>query len=276
MKCLPSKISGYGEFLLFVLITTLFLSGCGYKEIGLVPDETETIRLQQQFSSYINDLGLCSNGFDGTFVLEYRSPLSNKTSISGYFRTLLPSSLLISILTPLNQPIFALSANGTSFQSLDVSKRLYRAGSISSFTLKHDLPRSLLDRELGSWIAGRPSSGLSEVKAINWDTQDRGAWFTMVEGSKSDLPGERLLLDIDQQRIIKRQVLAEDGKQLAVLSYDKWQETGRCSQPLAITISEFSLNAEAALVLSDLKENMLQKEDFRLSVPSGYRRQFMP
>ena len=252
------------------------LWGCGQKQRGLAVSAKENLRLEQRIGVFRDRSTSCLDGFDGEVNLQWRTTLS-KTTFSGYFRTLLPSSLQLSALSPLNQPLFLVSTDGTQFQSLDVSRRLYRSGGIDSLALKHELPLSLLQGEWGLWLAGRLSENKnSAVKEIRWDKKNRGAWFSFMAGNSSTGATELILLDIEKLRMLERNIIDKHGNTAAVISYGGWEQLDECVQPTQITISNFSFGSELLLILSELEQADLHPEDFRLRVPNGYTRQLLP
>ena len=276
MKCSLTDNRSWIFFILVVLLLFPLLWGCGQKQRGVAVSEEEQLRLEQRIHLFRDRSSSCRDGFDGEVSLQWRTTLSN-TSFSGYFRTLLPSSLQLSALSPLNQPLFLISTDGTQFQSLDVSRRLYRSGGIDSLALKHDLPLSLLQGEWGLWLAGRLSDNQSaSFTEIRWDKKNRGVWFSFQSGNSSTGSTELILLDIEELKMLERNIIDSHGTTVAVISYGDWQQLDKCAQPTTITISNLSFGSELLLILSDLVQADLHPEDFRLRVPNGYTRQLLP
>ena len=179
-------------------------------------------------------------------------------------------------LSPLNQPLFALSSNGSWFQSLDVSKKTFRKGSLRAFAIRHEIPHTFVSGEWGAWLTGRPLSTAPFVIGIADDTENRGIWFSVAGNSEAIYPIEHTLVDLEEQNIVERAVVDDQGKIAAAISYGNWHALDHCAQPMRIRISGLSFGAEAELRFSDVQESVLSDDTFNLPIPAGYMRQFLP
>ena len=176
----------------------------------------------------------------------------------------------------MNQPLYALSSNGKWFQSVDVTKRIFKKGSLRSFAIRHEIPITLLAGEWGAWLAGRPLSTAPYVITIHADSDKRGIWFAVADGPDKTIPKEFTLVNFDDQRIIERAISDSRGKTEAVIRYEEWQPLGECLQPMKILLSGLSFGAEATMNFSDIQQVNLRETDFNLPIPPGYKRQFLP
>lgn len=251
------------------------LSGCAHKPIGPSFEGDEYSRLEERYISHQNSYDSCPKSFDGEVIVHWNHSLK-RTSFAGYFKTLLPNFLQFTALTPMNQPLLALSSDGKWFQSVDVTKRLFRKGSLQSFAIRHEMPITIVAGEWGAWLAGRPLSTAPHVLTIHSDRDNRGIWFSVAANPDTVIPQENTLVNFDNQRITERSILNEKGKIEAVISYEDWQAVGQCSQPMRISISGLSFGAEATLIFSDMRQADLSNDDFNLPIPAGYTRQFLP
>ena len=258
---------------LFIVLSSL--SGCAHKQFGPAVTGDELIQLGQMYTAYRNSFSSCSSGLDGDVVVHWR-PAVNKTSFNGYVKILLPTYLHVSALTPLNQPLFALSSDGKWFQTIDVAKKTFRKGSLRSFSARHDLPKTLLTGEWGSWLTGRPLDSAPFVTGITEDLENRGVWVSISDRLDKESPIEHTLVNFSSQRLAERVVVDARGDTNAVISYGNWQSVGRCQQPMKIYISDLPMGAEAVLELSDIQPANFKKDGFNLYIPPGYRRQFLP
>lgn len=260
---------------LLLLLAVVALSACARRPFGLAFEGDEYFRLEQRFTSYQSSFSPCPASFDGEVIVEWSHSL-NRTSFSGYFKTLLPNSLQFTALSPLNQPLYALSSNGNWFQSVDVTKRIFRKGSLRSFAIRHEIPITLLAGEWGAWLAGRPLSTAPYVINIHADSDNRGIWFAVADGPDKTIPKEFTLVNLDDQRIIERAIADSQGKTEAVIRYEEWQTIGACLQPMKLSLSGLSFGAEATMKFGDIQQANLREADFNLPIPPGYKRQFLP
>ena len=262
-------------WLLLLFLSVVSLSGCARKPFGIALEGDEYTRLEQRYIFHQNSFGPCATSLDGKVIVDWSHSL-NRTSFSGYFKILLPNSLQFTAVSPLNQPLYALTSNGDWFQSVDISKKIFKKGSLRSFAIRHEIPIALLAGEWGSWLAGRPLSTAPYVISIHADSDNRGFWFSVADDPDTTYPKEFTLINFDQQRIIERAIPDKQGKTEALIRYEEWQTVGECLQPTKISVSGLSFGGEATIKFRDIQPANLGNSDFNLPIPPGYKRQFLP
>ncbi len=250
-------------------------AGCAQKTFGPPIEGDDYSRLKQRYRSYQKSFESCGRGFDGEVSVSWSHAL-DKIAFSGYFKTLLPVSVQFTALGPLNQPIFALSSNGSWFQSLDISKRIFRRGSLRALAIRHEIPETFVSGEWGTWLTGRPLSTAPVVIGIAADMDKRGIWFSVAAKPEARYPQEHALVDLEQRKVIERAIVDDQGKIAAAISYEDWYPENTCPQPMSIRISGLSFGAEAEMRFSDVQESVLGDDTFDLPIPAGYLRQFLP
>lgn len=258
-----------------LIISVVSLSACARKPFGTPIEGEDYSKLEERFIAHQKRSVSCVKSFDGQAIVQWEHSL-DRASLSGYLKVLLPSSLQFSALTPLNQPFFALSSNGSWFQTIDTTKKIFKKGSLRSFAIKHDLPLSLIEGEWGTWLAGSLLPAAPHVTNIWGDSDNRGFWFSVADNPENSYPQEYTLINFDQQKILERAVLNEQGNIEAVIKYQEWQPVEQCLQPMKIAVSGLSFGAEATVTLKDVKQANLSNTDFNLPIPPGYLRQFLP
>ena len=264
-----------GRWSWLLLFCFILPAGCAQKTFGPPIEGDDYTRLKQRYRSYLKSYEACGKGFDGE-VSVFWSHALDKISFSGYFKTLLPVSVQFTALSPLDQPIFALSSNGSWFQSLDISKKIFRKGSLRALAIRHEIPETFVTGEWGTWLTGRPLSTAPVVIGIADDNDNRGIWFTVAENPEATNPQEHTLVDLGQRKVIERAIVDDQGKIAAAISYADWGTEKSCPQPMSIRISGLSFGAEAELRFSDVQESDLGDHMFDLPIPAGYLRQFLP
>lgn len=253
----------------------IFPSGCAQKPFGPPIEGVDYSQLNEQYQNYRESFESCGTGYDGEVIVSWSYTLDG-FSFSGYFKTLLPVSLQFTALTPLKQPLFSLSSDGSWFQTLDISKRIFRKGSLRSFAVRHEIPENFVSGEWGTWLTGRPLSAAPFVISIAKDNANRGIWFSVADNRDATQPQEHVLVELGEQKILERAIIDKQGKISATIHYADWQRIQDCLQPMTILISGLTFGAEATLHFSDVQEAVLNGDSFNLPIPPGYSRQFLP
>ncbi len=255
------------------LLTILFFPGCTHKPFGdPIPADTRKIR-EAAYHGYIDRIASCNKAFDGEIRIEWAHPGSSFKA-AGFFRTMIPSSVFVSILNPLDQPLLVATVTDGQYQAVNTGKRTYFAGSLKTYGLLNDIPVAFLSGKWGCWLAGRPSAE-AEVEQIYQDPAERGTWFALTDPATGDIT-EYLLVDLTTDTMRERIIVNDDGNIEATITYTAWQERDRCRQPEEIEITGLDFGASALIRLSDIHGATLTRKDFTIPVPPHYLRQYTP
>lgn len=260
-------LSGY---LLFLLI---FLSGCATKPWKDPLSEER----QDSAAELLDNLAIrdqqCKETLEADLALFYRSPIEKK-AIEGYFKFSLPNSYKFVITNPLGQMVWAVAGNNKSYQILNPLHHQYTAGNLDSFGIKNKIPSFFMDGPWSDWITARNRFRSEQVEMIREDKKGRGIWFSMP---KTPLTGntEHLLLDPQQSLIVMRLVTNSNGSILARMSYSDFILIDQCYQPAQVEISGLDYGTEIKLNFSRIALEE-ERQTFKLPVPPGYFRQFLP
>ncbi len=261
---------------LLPLLLLLLAAGC-----ARVPwTEPVTDERHQQLLAHLDQqrrqAARCGTAYDGDLNLSWRTSVDT-VALAGYFQIQRPSSLRFNVTNPLGQPLVAVAVTTGDFQVLHVPRQTFYAGSLRSYALRHDIPPAVLSGPLFDWLTGRPIGGGVRVADIRDDKNARGIWYAIVwDGKKKTVPIEHLLLDPTSGLVVERVVVDEHDERHARISYGDWQQVGDCRLPLVVTVTGISFWAEAELRFSEVQPAGLSPSDFRLPMPPGYLRQFMP
>lgn len=217
----------------------------------------------------------CGKTLEGDLGLVYASALEKK-ALNGFFEFSQPSAYKFVVTNPFGQPLFAAAGNHLSFQAINVPERLYMAGSMRSFALRHKLPAEILSGSWGEWIMGRNTHASSDITAIYEDREARGLWITYRHGADEPAGQSHLLVDPAEVKILARILEDKDGDTVAEITYGDWQEQGgACRQPQEVNITGLKYGAEIRLKLAKVRITE-ENKNYQLPVPRGYTRQLMP
>lgn len=262
--------------LLLPLLLLVLAGGCARSPWTEPVDDERHRQLLAAYDDHRRQAAQCGDAYDGDLNLSWRTSVDS-VALAGYFQIQHPASVRFNVTNPLGQPLVAVAVATGGFQVLHVPRQTFYAGSIRSYALRHDVPPALLSGPLFDWLTGRPIASGVRVADIRGDKQERGVWYALVrDGKNRTLPIEHLLLDPTTGQVVERVVVDDQDEQHARISYDDWQPAGNCRLPLAVTITGISFWAEAELRFSEVLPARLSPADFKLPVPSGYLRQFMP
>ncbi len=241
---------------------TTQLEGDRYNEASLLMDTLAAENLA------------CGKTLEGDLGLVYTSALDKK-ALNGFLEFSQPSAYKFVVTNPFGQPLFAAAGDHLSYQAINVPERLYMAGSMQSFSLRHKLPLEFLSKSWGEWIMARNIHPSSSIISIYEDREGRGLWITYRHDENESAGQSHLLVDPAAKKIMAR--ILEDGKgeTVAEITYADWQDQGKCRQPMEVTISGLKYGTEIRLkfvgvTLSD------EEKRFQLPVPRGYTKQLMP
>ncbi len=264
--------------ILRLLISLLFLctlTSCAQKpwNASLDPDQTDALRtqiltLQQQKQQ-------CPTSITCDITATWNAPLQNG-GMTGYLQVYSPAYIKLVALTPLSQPLFALTLDGKKFQALDVSKGWYHFGRAEHFARLHDIPSSFLDGNWAEWFTARASFTKDQILDIRKDTENRGLWLT-IGYKKSGKIREYLLYDLQKNRILERIPCTSKGKEVATINYDSWTDSSPCALPQLITITKSHFATDITIKLSDIQPGKdFDKKTFYLRIPPSYMRKYYP
>lgn len=259
-----------------VILVWVFFSGCTTHTRGPILAENLSQAATTAFQSYVNSVeATCSDGYDGDGSISWEYALGTMAS-AGYFKLEKPASVFFSALNPLNQPFFAVATDGVHFSTVDTRNNTHLSGSVRSFALRNDIPLAFLAGRWASWLLGKPAIAAPSIIAIREDTEKNGYWFTLSAAQSATIAREHLLIDPRTAILLKRSILDNDEKPLAMFSYSNWQKTETCQIPGKIVIEGLSFGTKATIELKAIKPARFSDGDFRLHAPEGYRRLLMP
>ncbi len=272
--------------LLLTLLLLPLLSGCGDKSIPVTPPETVNQEppvippeAVQALDRMVERGRSCPPSFTADLDLRYTSPLKNEAA-SGYLQFSQPSNYKFSITNPLGQPVWVLAGNDKQFQLLDIAHKKYTAGKLLGYIVRNRLPAFLAEGDWGEWLTGRNFTGGSRIIRVDNDPGGRGIWITLPTKT-AHAPYTQLLLDGEGNTLLERVFLDQNGKQLAVISYQMPQAAeqttdGQCRQPEYIRLKGLGYGSTIELHFSQVA---FSQESKSYSVPKptkGYLIQFKP
>ena len=259
--------------LICILALLFVLGGCARLPYGSAILGDERTKREADWARFTAAAAECTPCFDGEFTVNW-SQTMNSISFSGYFQARPPSYLRFSVLNPFGQPLYAVSGNGTHFQSVDTTRRLFTAGSLSSLSLHKDIPLAFLAGPLGTWLSGQPS--VQYILEVHDDPDNRGTWYSLTDTLEEGSAKELVLLDRSASKILKRVVISSAGNISANIDYGNWQMVDGCEQPHELRISGLSYRAEALVKLSDVRTADITAESFLIEPPANYKRRLLP
>ncbi len=273
-------------FLLLILSLLPLLSGCGDKSIPVTPPETANqeppvipSEAVQALDRMVERDRSCPSSFTADLDLCYTSPLKNEAA-SGYLQFSQPSNYKFSITNPLGQPVWMLAGNDKQFQLLDIVHKKYTAGKLLGYIVRNRLPTFLAEGDWGEWVTGRNFTGGSRIIRVDNDLSGRGIWITLPTKT-AHAPYTQLLLDEEMNTLLERVFLDQNGKKLAVISYQMPQAVeqttvGQCRQPEYIRLKGLGYGSTIELHFSQVE---FSQESKSYSVPKPtkeYLIQFKP
>lgn len=259
---------------LVVAVLLLYLTGCASKPwTGPLGSEQadETALLVDALAARDR---ACGTSLEGDIILFYKTPFDKK-GVNGLLQVSLPFSYKFVMTNPFGQPLLAIAGDKQSYQVINTLDRRYLAGSIRSFGVKNNIAAPILQGNWGDWLMGRNSFSGRQITEIRRDRIKRGVWVSFAPQEKSESGAEHLLIDPERQLYLARIIEDMEKKVIAEITYEGWAAAGECSQPLDISIIGLDYGAEIHLKLSNIAVTN-EQEVYRLPIPPGYIRQFMP
>lgn len=258
----------------FLLLPLLLLASCARAPWTTVIEGDRKHIVEQAFNDFNLAQKRCQTSWDGEVDISWTSAVQNY-SFSAYYRTLEPSYLKSIVSNPLGQPLKIITTDGTTYQVVDTVERSAETGSLNSWAAQHDLPLSLVKGPWLDWLGGRTSAAAGMIGEIRLDSQQRGAWLSII-GADSVQIEEHILFDWESGKIVERIVLDERNQQLATLKYLAWQEIDRCLYPVNLAIGGLPLGAGVELRFSDIRQGGFGPRDFKVDYPQGFSRSWLP
>jgi len=117
----------------------------------------------------------------------------------------------------------------------------------------------------------------STITEIRQDRENRGTWVTIQRKTGGNIQKIHLLLELGEGKLLSRIIEDNTEKIFARITYEDWLSIGACKQPQLIKVTGLQYKTELTITLSDvLIADYLSKEDFELTAPAGYIKQFLP
>lgn len=267
----PSYATGIRIFICW--LTIILLGGCATKPWTdpLTEDAFDsTAHLLDTIASRDN---LCKKTLEADLALFFTSPLK-KRALEGYFLFSPPKSFKFVVTNPFGQTTWAIAGNQSSYQILDPLQRRYTAGNLDSFGIRNEIPSFFLEGEWTDWLTGRNQYTSDMITSIKNDKQSRGVWITLKKNRSSEYINH-ILLNPEGKRILQRILTSETEKKLATITYVDYQEFGECLQPLSVDISGLGYGTEIRLKFGNVAL-LDELKTYKLPVPNGYSRRFLP
>ena len=216
----------------------------------------------------------CGNTLEADIALLYKSPFDSK-AVSGFLQFSLPSSYKFVMTNPLGQPLLAIAGDQQSYQVIDTLNQRYVAGTIRSFGIRNDVSSAFLEGDWANWLMGRNSVQGRQVAAVRPDRDNRGVWVSLEPQTTAGTGAEHLLIDPDRQLYLARIIEDRQQRVIVEIAYEGWAASGKCMQPLDIHFKGLDYGSEIHVKLSDIAVTS-ERQTYRLPIPPGYMRHFLP
>lgn len=260
-----------------LLLFLFFFSGCAQKEWRDPLGENEDKAARNIVNGMLQKQSNCSNSLDAEVNLTWKSRVSDG-GVNGYLQALVPSNIKLIAVNPLGQPQYAFATNGSRFQTVNVTNRVFKHGRVSTFVKKHSLPKSILHDEWGIWLTGRIPQADENIQQLRQDKMNRGFWLTMEpEEQSAYFSNVFLLIDPIRQLLMERVANDKDGNEVARVIYNNWTTIDHCPIPTTVEIQSHSYSTTIQIELKKINTNKNFKEkEMALQPPRGYLQQYYP
>lgn len=260
---------------LLCVFAILASGGCARQPWADPAGEEEYSSITMQLDLLTMKSNECREMLEADLLLSYNDPLRSY-GLQGYLRISPSGEFRFISSNPLGQPLFVVSGDSSSFQSINTLERRYLAGSLRSFALRQDVPLALVEAKWWEWLTGSLIPPANSEHVIRHDRDARGFWVSFHNENSKAHGQENILIEPQSGRIISR-LLTDADKTLARLDYEEYQDVNQCSQPTRLSIHDLYFGAELTIELHDVthsSEDAALNE--RLPIPRGYSRQYLP
>ncbi len=266
------------SLLLAAVLLSLFFGGCARQPWSERLEEEEIVEVEKIVHFMQEESRSCSNSLDANVLIFWKGPLE-EFAIEGYLQLLSPSFFKFVINNPLGQPLYAISSNGKTFQSLHIAQQKHIRGNMRSLVLRNDLPPVLVGDNWFAYLTGRLPERSVEIVEVNRDSSSETIWLHLPNPTSSS-EAEKVYVHLDP---VKRQILGyllldSKGETLAEISYAKQgDKSDLCTPRKELSITGLSWGAELRIELREIRtDTQFQEDDFSLPIPSGYATQLQP
>lgn len=271
-----SKSKSKSGFLaaILVLLAALTFSGCAGKPWTTPLEGDRFSATSQLVDSLVLKNQSCGKNLEGDLALFYSDPLEKK-ALSGFLRFSMPGFYKFVIANPLGQTVLAIAGDQEEYQAVNVPEKMFLAGSVQSFGLRHDIPVEILKGPWGEWLTARNFRPGSTISAIHEDKSARGLWISFRHEKTEPAGISHLLLEPVSNLPLSRIMENGAGRIVAEITYGDWTTVGDCRQPLEISITGLDYGIDIRLKLSNVQLAQDAKK-YSLPVPQGYLQQYRP
>ncbi|MBU0946306.1 MAG: hypothetical protein KJ804_07035 [Proteobacteria bacterium] len=279
MACRENKKGWNGiALLLAAVFLDLFLGGCARQRWSEKLNEEEVAGVAETIQRMQEESKSCPNSFDATALIFWKHPME-ESAIEGYLQLLAPSFFKFVINNPLGQPLYAISSNGRTFQSLHIAQQKHIRGNIRSLALRNEILPILVSDNWFAYLSGRLPDRAVEIEEINRDPASQTLWLHLANpGPERTTEKVYVHLAPAKREVLGYLILDSKGATLAEISYKEEEGKGdRCLPRKNIAVTNLSWGAEFRIELKEIRTDIqLQEDDFGLPVPPGYATQFQP
>lgn len=261
---------------LSVALLLLLFSGCAQKQWQDPLKDKEADTARQQVLQMITKRQACTCCVDAEVAARWESKLYSG-GLNGYLQIFKPASFKLVAINPLGQPLFALTTNGVTFQSINAVKGVYKHGKVASFVERHSIPETVFHDQWAAWLTGSMTFAEEDLTDLRRDEQSRGIWLAVTIPDSKYFSREYLLVDLLQGLLLERVVYDVKGDEAARIRYQKWEQINDCPLPTLIDVHGESFAATITIELTDIiTDKIFSPDTFSLKLPPGYLRQYYP
>ena len=260
------------------LLLFLLLSGCAQKRWEDPFTEDENSAMQSLLRDMQQQEQQCFKSYDADITLHWQSPAGDN-AVAGYLRLLSPSLIKYIVSNPLGQPVFALAADGKSFQMLKPTERLHIRGNVRSLAIRNKIPLLLAQGDWFAYIAGRLPTRQLIVEESAKDTTDNSVWLKLRTLKGKYTTGSIYLqIEPGKRKLLSYLFVDDDEEVLAEIRYgNKLEGKTPCAVPTEIQISKLPWGTSVGIKLENISGfNQFSSVGFALPVPKGFNTQLWP